>query len=193
MELAKIGRLDQSVLHSRHALDETWIELARLIPAEESQDLRDKIEAMNEAIALKLPLPEIMAAHDGISTVLNKMAAAAYTLGEAGTEQALDLVLLLLKQALAEYEDAWNHLQLQDRSEYQDGFGFVAVANAELQAISPRLRAVNPEAAAEIEKTVERISSAWPSPELPQKAVMSKPLLRALVTAVEINARQMRR
>jgi hypothetical protein len=190
IELAKSGKLDQSVLHSRHALDEAWIELADLLSTEDSQALRPKIEAVNEAIALKSPLSEIIAAHEDTKALIDKIAAASSTAGEAKTYQSLDLILLLLKQALAEYEEAWDNLELKDRVEYQDGFGFVAVANAELQAIFPALRAKNSQAVAEIEKTVERLTRAWPSPEPPHKPVMSKPVLRALVTAVEINARQ---
>jgi hypothetical protein len=190
LELAKSGKLDQSVLHSRHVLDEAWTELAQLLSTEDSQALRPKIEAVNESIALKSPTSEIVAAHEQARSFIDRLTAATYAAGEAKTRQTLDLVLLLLKQALAEYEEAWDNLQLKDRVEYQDGFGFVAVANAELRSIFPRLRALNPQAAAEIEKTVERLSRAWPSPEPPDRPVMNKPVLRALVTAVEINARQ---
>jgi hypothetical protein len=193
MQLARIGKLDQSVLHSRHALDESCSELAKLLPLEKVQSLRPKIEAMNEAVALKLPLRTILAAHEETDLSLERLAASTYHTGEAKTRQTLDLVLLLLKQALAEYEEAWDNLQLKDRAEYQDGFGFVAVATNELQAILPTLRARNSEIAAEIDKTVERLTGAWPSPEPPEKPVLSKPLLRALVTAVEINARQFTR
>lgn len=190
LELAKIGKLDQAVLHSRHALDEAWTELAHLLSMEDSQALRPKFEAVNESIALKSPTSEIVAAHEQAKSFIDSLAAANYVTGEAKTRQTLDLVLLLLKQALAEYEEAWENLQLKDRIEYQDGFGFVAVANTELQIVLPRLRALNPQAAAEIEKTVERLTRAWPSPLPPESAVMTKPVLRALVTAVEINARQ---
>lgn len=193
MELAKRGKLDQSVLHSRHALDEAWIELARFLPVEQSQSLRRRIEAMNEAIALKRPFPEMMAAHAEIESEIESLAASAFLPGEAGTEQALDLLILLLRQAAAEYEEAWDDLQLKDRAEYQDGFAFVAVAKTDFEAIAPRLRVLNPEAEAEIGNTIARIAGAWPSPEPPEKPVMGKPLLRALVTAVEINARQIRR
>jgi hypothetical protein len=193
MQLARTGRLDQSVLHSRHALDESCAELAKLLTLDEFQSLRPKIETMNEAIALKLPLRTILAAHEEIDLSLGRLAAATYFTGDARTRQTLDLVLLLLKQALAEYEEAWDNLQLKDRAEYQDGFGFVAVATSELQAILPALRARNPEIAAEIDKTVARLTDAWPSPEPPERPVLSKPLLRALVTAVEINTRQLTR
>src|SRR5687767_13660957 len=190
IELAKLGKFDQSVLHSRHALDEAWVELDHLLPAEDSQALRPKIEAINESVALKSPIAQILSAHEATETLIDKLAADNQAAGEARDPQTLALVLLLLKQALAEYEEAWDNLQLKDRAEYQDGFGFVSVANAELQVIYPSLRATNPEAAAEIEKTVERLTGAWLSPEPPEKPVMSNPLLRALVTAVEINARQ---
>ncbi|HYN00570.1 MAG TPA: hypothetical protein VET25_12545 [Aestuariivirgaceae bacterium] len=190
MELAKSGDLDQSVLHSRHALDEAWSELAQLLSTNDSQALRPKLEAVNESIALKSPTGEIIAAHEEAKSFIDKLTVTTYATGHARTRQTLDLVLLMLKQALAEYEEAWDNLQLKDRMEYQDGFGFVAVANNELQGILPQLRAINSQAAAEIDKTVERLTRAWPSPQPPERAIMTKPVLRALVTAVEINARQ---
>jgi hypothetical protein len=190
MELAKGGNFDQSVLHSRHALDEAWTELAQLLSTNDSQALRPKLEAVNESIALKSPISEIIAAHEEVKSFIDGLAAAAYATGHARTRQTLDLVLLLLKQALAEYEVAWDNLQLKDRMEYQDGFGFAAVANNELQSILPHLHAINPQAATEIDKTVEKLTRAWPSPQPPERPVLTKPVLRALVTAVEINARQ---
>jgi hypothetical protein len=105
-------------------------------------------------------------------------------------QQTLKIVLLLLKQALAEYEEAWDNLQLRNRAEYQDGFAFVAVASGELRRIAPALRARDIESAAVIQKTVDRLADAWPSVEPPDRAVMSKPLLYALVTAVELHTRK---
>jgi hypothetical protein len=189
MELARSGKLDQSVLHSRHALDEAWVELVPLLSTEDAQALRPRIESMNESIALKLPLPQILSAHDEARKYIDNLAADYYV---EGTEvhQTVAIILLLLKQALAEYEEAWDNLQLRNRAEYQDGFAFVAVANTELRQIAPALRAKNAEAAAVIQSTVDRLAGAWPSAEPPERALMSKPLLRALVTAVELHARQ---
>ncbi len=54
IELSRSSKMDQAVVHSRHALDEAWTELARLLPIEESHAMRNKLDAMNEAVALKL-------------------------------------------------------------------------------------------------------------------------------------------
>ena len=191
IELAKNGKLDQSVLHSRHALDEAWSELARFLPMQETQTLRNRLDAMNEAVALKLSVEQIENAHDAARQYLTELTEASFAADVPRTRQRLELVRLLLKQACAEYDEAWQDFELHDAQEYQDGYAFVAVANGELEAIYPELRARNAKAAAEIEKTIARLTGAWPSPQPPEKPLMSKPRLRALVTSVEINARQL--
>lgn len=190
IELAKDGNLDQSVLHSRHTLDEAWSALVRFLPIEETQVLRNRLDAMNEAVALKLSVQQIEKAHDAAHRYLAELTEASFAADVPRTRQRLELVRLLLQQACAEYEEAWQDFELHDAAEYQDGYAFVAVANAELEVIYPELRARNAKAADEIEKTIARLNGAWPSPRPPERPLMSKPLLRALVASVEINARQ---
>jgi hypothetical protein len=191
IELAMDGNLDQSVLHSRHTLDEAWSELARFLPMRETQLLRNRLDAMNEAVALKLSVQQIETAHDAAHRYLAELTEASFAADVPRTSQRLDLVRLLLKQACAEYEEAWQDFELHDAAEYQDGYAFVAVAKAELEAVYPELRARNAKAADEIEKTIARLTGAWPSPQPPERPLMSEPLLRALVASVEINARQL--
>jgi hypothetical protein len=191
IELSRSSMLDQSVLHSRHTLDEAWIELARFLPMQQTQALRNRLDAMNEAVALKLTQQQIEGVHQDASLYLVELTEASFASDRPRVNQKLELIGLLLEQAYAEYEEAWQDFELQDAAEYQDGYAFLAVANAELQSIYPDLEARNPKATAEIRKTIERLTGAWPSPQPPERPLMSKPLLRALVNAVAINARQL--
>lgn len=191
--LAKTGRVDHAVIHSRHALDEAWQELGRILPAEEAQALRQKIEAVNEAVALKSALPEILAANEALNAYIESLAQGLLRNGISHHRQTLDVIILLLRQAQAEYEEAWNGLQLEDRVEYQDGYGFLSIARSELRDIVPEMNTENPTASAEIQKSIEQMAHAWPAPEPPEKPAMSKPVLRALVTVVELNARRFAR
>jgi hypothetical protein len=190
IELAKHGKLEQAVLHSRHALDESWIELAHLLPVDKAQLLRDKIEAMNEAVALKIAISQIIAAHQATSAYIEDLIEETYAPGLPRTVQKLEIIILLLQQAQAEYEETWQGAELHEPAEYEDGFAFVQLAKAELESLYPELRSRDPIAAEQIERTVARLAGDWPSPEPPGKPAMSQPLLRALVTAVEINARR---
>jgi hypothetical protein len=193
IELAKIGRVDHSVIHSRHALDEAWQELARILPPEDAQSLRQKIEAVNEGVALKSAMPEILAANDVLNAYIENVCQGLLRNGISRHRQMLDVLILLLRQAQAEYDEAWNGLQLEDQAEYQDGYGFVSVARSELRGVMSEMNAENPAAAAEIQKSIEQMAHAWPAPEPPEKPAMSKPVLRALVTVVELNARRFAR
>jgi len=193
IELAKSSKLDQAVVHSRHALDEAWAELARLLPMQETHAMRTKLDAMNESVALKMSPQEIEKAHAEASRYLSELTEASFAADVPRTKQRLELIELLLKQAYAEYDEAWHDFELHDASEYQDGYAFAAVAKVELETIYPELRARDAQAVAEIEKTMERLTGAWPSPRPPEKPLMSKPMLRALVASVEINARRLSR
>ena len=193
IELSRSSKMDQAVVHSRHALDEAWTELARLLPIEESHAMRNKLDAMNEAVALKLSGQQIEDAHKAVSRYLSELTEASFASNLPRTNQRLELIRLLLKQASAEYDEAWHDFELHDAAEYQDGYAFVAVANAELEMIYPELRARNAKAAADIERTIARLTGAWPSPQPPEKPLMSKPILHALVASLEINARQLSR
>jgi hypothetical protein len=191
IELARSGKLDQAVVHSRHALDEAWSELARFLPMQETHAMRSKLDAMNESVALKMSAQQIEEAHAAASRYLGELTEASFAADVPRTKQRLQLIELLLKQAYAEYDEAWQDFELHDVSEYQDGYAFVAVANVELETIYPELRARDAKAAAEIEKTIDRLTGAWPSPQPPEKPLMSKPMLRGLVASVEINARRL--
>jgi hypothetical protein len=193
IELARISRIDHAVIHSRHALDEAWQELGRILPAEDAQALRQKIEAVNEAVALKSAMSEIHAANDALNTYIESLAQGLLRNGISHHRQMLDVIILLLRQAQAEYEEAWSGLQLEDQAEYQDGYGFISIARSELRGIMSEMNTENPTATAEIQKSIEQMAHAWPAPEPPEKPAMSKPVLRALVTAVELNARRFAR
>jgi len=164
-----------------------------LLPIEESHAMRNKLDAMNEAVALKLSGQQIEDAHKAVSRYLSELTEASFASNLPRTNQRLELIRLLLKQASAEYDEAWQDFELHDAAEYQDGYAFVAVANAELEMIYPELRARNAKAAADIERTIARLTGAWPSPQPPEKPLMSKPILHALVASLEINARQLSR
>jgi hypothetical protein len=191
IELAKSGKLDQAVVHSRHALDEAWAELVHFLPMHEARAMRSKLDAMNESVALKMSPQQIEEAHAAASRYLFELAEASFAANVPRTKQSLELIELLLKQASAEYDEAWQDFELHDAAEYQDGYAFVAVAKVELETIYPELLARDANAAAEIEKTIDRLTVAWPSPRPPEKPLMSKPMLRALVASVEINARRL--
>jgi hypothetical protein len=190
IELAKTGRVDHAVIHSRHALDEAWQELARILPANEAQALRQKIEAVNETVALKSTMPEIVAANAALNTYVEDLGKGLLRNGISHHRQSLDVIILLLRQAQAEYDEAWNGMQISDPAEYQDGYGFISIARSELHGIIPEMNTENPNAAVEIQKSIDRMAHAWPSLQPPEQPAMSKPVLRALVTAVELNARR---
>jgi hypothetical protein len=141
-------------------------------------------------VALKMALPQIIAAHQATNAHIEELIEATYVEGLSTTAQKLEIVILLLQQAQAEYEETWHGAELHEPAEYEDGFAFVHLAKAELDSLYPELRARNRTAADDIERTLARLAGDWPSPEPPKKPAMSQPLLRALVTAVEINARQ---
>jgi hypothetical protein len=193
IELASIGRTDRAVLHSRHALDEAWQELARVLTIEDSQALRQKIAAVNEAIALRLSVPEILAANNALNAFIDTLARGMLRNGISRHRQKLDIIVLLLRQAQREYETAWKGLDLEDQGEYEDGYGFLAIARSELNEIHSDMRVENSAAAAEIQRSVEQMARAWPSLEAPEMPAVSQPVLRALVAAVELNARRFAR
>jgi hypothetical protein len=193
IELAKDGRADQAVIHSRHALDEAWQELARILPAGEAQALRQKIEAVNETVALKSTVPEILAANEALKNHIEGLSRGLLRNGISHHRQELDVIILLLRQAQAEYDEAWNGMQLGDQAEYQDGYGFISIARSELRSIIPELNTENSNAASEIQKSVDQMAHAWPTMQPPTQPAMSKPVLRALVTAVELNSRRFAR
>jgi hypothetical protein len=193
IELAKHGRADQAVIHSRHALDEAWQELARILPAGEAQALRQKIEVVNETVALKSTVAEILAANEALKNHIEGLGRGLLRNGISHHRQELDVIILLLRQAQAEYDEAWNGMQLGDQAEYQDGYGFISIARSELRSIIPELNTENSNAATEIQRSVDQMAHAWPTLQPPKQPAMSKPVLRALVTAVELNSRRFAR
>jgi hypothetical protein len=193
IELAKNGRADQAVIHSRHALDEAWQELARILPANDAQALRQKIEVVNETIALKSTMAEILAANEALKNYVEGLDRGLLRNGISHHRQELDVIILLLRQAQAEYDEAWNGVQLGDQAEYQDGYGFISIARSELRGIIPEMNTESSSAATEIQKSIDQMAHAWPTLQPPGQPAMSKPVLRALVTAVELNSRRFAR
>jgi hypothetical protein len=193
IELAKSERADQAVIHSRHALDEAWQELARVLPPSDAQALRQKIEAVNETVALKSTVPEILAANDALKDYVEGLGRGLLRNGISHHRQELDVIILLLRQAQAEYDEAWNGMQLGDPVEYQDGYGFISIAQSELRGIIAEMNSENSNAALEIQQSVAQMAHAWPTLQPPGQPAMSKPVLRALVNAVELNARRFAR
>ena len=63
----------------------------------------------------------------------------------------------------------------------------------ELRGIIAEMNTENSNAAIEIQKSVDQMAHAWPTLQPPGQPAMSKPVLRALVTAVELNSRRFAR
>jgi hypothetical protein len=190
LELATLGLYDEAVLHSRHPIDEMLVDLSRLLSDEQSRELRRRFDPFNEAVALKSSLKDLKSFYDQLALELDEIDAATRQQSTPAVERSLNLIVLWLKQAAHEYEEAWDGMRLVNPTEFQDGFGFHSVANAALLEIMPELRRRDATGAEEILVAFERLKDAWPSVVPPVRPKLTRALFMAQIAIIEINARR---
>lgn len=190
LELATLGLYDEAVLHSRHPIDEMLVDLSRLLSDEQSRELRRRFDPFNEAVALKSDLEDLKVFYDQLAGELDRIDDATRQQSTPAVERSLNLIVLWLKQAAHEYEEAWDGMRLINPTEFQDGFGFHSVASVVLREIMPELRRHDATAAEEILVAFERLKDAWPSVVPPVRPKLTRALFMAQIAIIEINARR---
>lgn len=193
MALANHGIYDEAVLHSRHPLDEMLLDLSRLVDEDKVRSLRLRFEPFNEAVALKSKMSDLQELYEPLEAELDAIDAHVKTTMVPPTDEMLNLVVLWLKQAAEEYDEAWSGDRLVNVVEYQDGFGFLSVARAALDAMRDDLDRRDVAAATTIVNALDKLQSAWPSVIAPRKPKITRAMLRAQIAIAEINARRFAR
>jgi hypothetical protein len=103
-----------------------------------------------------------------------------------------DAIVLLLRTAVVEYNEAFEYGKIVNLVEYHDGAAFVREARKLLEGLEPALAARDAPALEKIKQSWNKLETAWPSAEPPKAAVLPVSKLLALVTIIELQLNKLR-
>lgn len=151
--------------------------------------------------ALDAAVEKLGAGADGAET----QAAVDYALKEIARGEAMidpaklrasgiapDVIVLLLRTAVVEYNEAFEYGKIVNLVEYHDGAAFIAEARKLLEAIEPALAARDPKSLEKVLQSYTTLEAAWPGHAPPEKSVLPVSKMLALVTIIELNLNRMR-
>lgn len=100
----------------------------------------------------------------------------------------LQAAIALLKAAAHEYEEAVRDGMFSVVEEYQDGWGFVQVAERTIAGVSAQIRNISPDVDDRIKEHLRALKRAWPDAVPPERAIVSTDDVHAMVSRIELAA-----
>ena len=158
------GQLEMAETHMKHPRDELYAGLVPAIRARGADPFDAALTQLAEAV-------ESGAGNETVETAWQKVDEAIKTIAsstDASIRQQLVAVANIVRTAADEYAIGVVDGEIDNAHEYQDAWGFVQVAQARLDALSPAGEAER-KIAAEAAEALEGIDSLWPglAPEDP--------------------------
>lgn len=182
MELYRLGAKAAAV-HMKHPADELY---ADLVPAMEARGLPGfgaELEAMSIAVANGRPVAEVEAL---LAKLVKAIEVARSPVPDTAT--TVKIVQRLVRTAADEYAVGVKDGKVVNDKEYQDAWGFIAIARKTMAGISAAGRARYGEAIAQIEAELENVKPAWTEITGTQPVTADPALLAVAAAKIELAA-----
>lgn len=157
-ELYAVGAADMAVTHMKHPSDELYAGLKEAFEKRGVKGFDRELETLAKAVETKAPAEEVAAARAAVDMAIVKAMAAAKSDGST----TLQAVVGLLREAGEEFEVGVKDGKIVNLHEYQDAYGFTAIARDMTEAAKatakPEQKAVFDTVLAEIDK----LKGVWP-------------------------------
>jgi hypothetical protein len=157
--LYKAAQADAAMVHLKHPADELYVALTPKLEARKARGFAAELEAVSAAVSAKATPAEVDALFEKMKTAI----ATSRGEGEAVSAHVMaSAVLILLRNAAAEYAVGVVDGKVKDAKEYQDAWGFVQAAKSIMADISKLEREEHPEPLAEIDAELAKLDGLWP-------------------------------
>lgn len=191
MELFRQGAVDASSGHFLHPGIEIYPQLEPALVARGGKPFKADLEALAAKVAKPASKEEVEAAYRTVLTAIDAAEHAKTGTALGDPKSVLKLIEKIVRVAGTEYGNAVKDGKVVLPVEYQDAYGFVAVAKARLDAISEaRQPAAVQAAAAQAREQLASLAPAWPEGKLipPEKVTATGAMFHGAAARIEIAA-----
>jgi hypothetical protein len=176
------GASDDAKVHMKHPKDELYASLLPALAARKAKGFSDELSAL--AADVEGGKPAAAAEKDlarAVAAIERARSAA-----PANLKARLKVVLALTRIAADEYAQGVKDGAVVNRKEYEDAWGFVAVAKSLLEGLSKAERKETGSAYDKIEAELRALAPAWPSVVPPARVETDASLLYAAAARIEL-------
>lgn len=192
-ELYEEGAVAMAGTHMKHPGDELYLAIKPAMDARGASDFATALGAMSEVVGRGAPLAEVQAAHARLEGAVKRTQSVVPTNTPESLPLVVQTVILLLREAAAEYALGVVDGKVAKLHEYQDAFGFTRIARDWISDLRAEQRARAPEAIECIEAQLDGLlATAWPSLDEPGDLTTSAADLYGAAARIELAATGLR-
>jgi hypothetical protein len=181
IELYRQGAADMAKTHMKHPGDELYVELEPALAARSLDGFADPLEHLAVTVEGDRPVADAEAAFAAVLGGIDRTREAS----GAGLAARLGSVTNLVRTAAEEYEIAIKDGRVADPHEYQDAWGFVQAAKAQMAGLSQADRQRLGQDFDGITDELDGLDHAWPSIVPPDSVTTDAALLFASADRIE--------
>jgi hypothetical protein len=186
-QLIELGLWDEGLPHFLHPTEELYGVMEKYITLHKLRPFRLELLALAQAVKAKRS-GAYEQAHKVVEQRLTDALDVAKTFMRPLPGFTARTAAEILKVALSEYQSSIVGAAFLKPVEYQDGRGFVWVAEHMLEDAAPALGKTDATALANVRAALARLKVAWPAPMPPAVPVLEPAQMAALISDIELNA-----
>jgi hypothetical protein len=176
------GATADAKVHMKHPKDELYASLLPALEARKAKGFGDELSALAADVEGGKPVVD---AEKDLARVVAAIAHARAA-APANLKARLKVLLALTRVAADEYAQGVKDGAIVNRKEYEDAWGFVAVAKSLLEGLSKAERKEAGAAYDKIEAELKALAPAWPSVVPPARVETDASLLYAAAARIEL-------
>lgn len=176
------GATEDANVHMKHPQDELYARLLPALKARKARGFDDELLALATSVESGKAVEEAETSLSRTVDAIDRARAAV----RPDVKEKLRVVLALTRVAADEYARGVKEGVVVNPKEYEDAWGFVAVAKTLLQNLSKSERKKAGDAYGKIEAELAALSPAWPSVAPPARVDTDPSLLYAAAARVEL-------
>lgn len=184
IELYRDDAADMAKTHMKHPSDELYADLEPALAARDLDGFAGELERLAVAVEGGQPVAEADAAFEAALQAIERTRAAA----NGDLAARLAAVTGLVRTAAEEYEIGVTDGRISDPHEYQDAWGFVQAAKAQMAGLDEADRQRMGQGYDEITAELDALDEAWPAVVPPDSVTTDASLLYAAAARIEIAA-----
>lgn len=184
IELYRQGAADMAKTHMKHPADELYIEIEPALAERNIEGFAEPLEKLAVAVESGQPVEDAEEAFQAVLQDIDRIRAAAA--GDLAAQ--LRSVTNLVRTAADEYGIAVKDGRVSDPHEYQDAWGFVQAAKAQMGGLDEADRQRMGQSYQQITAELDALDGAWPAVVPPETVTTDASLLYAGAARIELAA-----
>ena len=183
-ELLTAKNYEQAEPHIGHPVEELYGDIEAELPQRNVQDFKRTLNQLHDLVQSVPDSPEVSTQYETVLESINTAIEALPPEQLKSPQFVLETINGMLAVAGEEYAASMVDGKFVELVEYQDSRGFVLYALELYNAVSEQVEQENSQAAQVIKSSLDELTKAWPSVDLPEAPIMMPEEVSKLIETI---------